>query len=475
MVLETSSEASGYESVNNRNDIMNSTDPLMFNELEIDFEVVNVYSENILENNKVMSECINIVEDQDDESDKRVDYMTYACRYGHLGIVKGLLKSDSLFDVNSRDGSKNTGLHYAAENGHVEIVKKLLENGALPDLATEYGKTALEFAARNGHFEIVKELLKAGARAFKVIDVEDEAYQFPVFENLPSILSENHIEIVIEILKSHPYPLHQAIYHLSIHSIKEINIIINRLLESGISHDLQDRIGRTALHVSVIDEDEVSFQAFVELLKQGVNLEIKDLDNETPLTSAFLDNKVKCVTELLKYGANPNHHISNIVSETLLHSACRQGNITMLKILLEHGANINSLDNDNQTPLHTAILEVSDHCELIVKELLKNGADVNHKDNENKTAIHHAASEEAISEDLLQDMLNLCTNPNIKSFDEGKTPLHMASDEGFDSNVKNLLKYGADPNIRDLNGYDSFETSLIAEYESTFKTMIYNN
>ena len=46
---------------------------------------------------------------------------------------------------------------------------------------------------------------------------------------------------------------------------------------------------------------------------------------------------------------------------------------------------------------------------------------------------------------------------------------------GIASNVKNLLKYGADPHIRDQNGYDSFETALIDKDEGNFKVMIYSN
>ena len=442
-----------------------------------DLQTANLNSKSLIDKNETMTECLYIVEGQENDPDMRVLYMKYACMNGHLEIVEGLLKHD--FDVNSRCNLKNTALHYAVLSNETAIVKILLENGALPDLSnknsftplhlasingnnqvvkellnykidvnfeTKDGKNALDFAAINGHLNIVKELLKAGAKAYNYIDDG-----FPTFEKLPRKLSQNNLEIVVEILLRHPHPLHQAILHFE---NPEINIILNRLLESGISPHVQDRNGNTALHVTVMDDND-NFQVVAKLLKQGVNIEAKNCKNETPLHSAFFKNNLDYFEELLKYGANPNHLIDDTFRETLLHSACQEENITKVKILLEHGANINSLDYYNQTPLYAAIIGTTDDWELIVKELLQNGADVNQIDLNNETVIYHANEKVDISEDLLQDLLKLCTNPIIKNFHDGRTPLHTASDCGFDSNVKDLLKYGADPYIRDQNGFDS--------------------
>ena len=446
-------------------------------------------------------------EGQVNEPDNQIDNMMYACKNGCVEIVEGLLKHG--FDVNSRNNTTNSALHYAAESGQAEIVKKLLENGALPDLVnkdyftplhfasingniqvikellkykinvnfeTVEGENALAFAARNGHLNIVKELLKAGAYAYN--EIEENVCQFPVLDKLhyPNELSENHIEIIIEVLKSHPHPIHEAI---SILEIPEINTIIQRLSESGISLDLQDRYGDTALHRAVFDYEidvkasKHQFQVLVELLKHGVNTEIKNSYNETPLQVAFEFNKPAFVRELLRYGANPNHKMPNSLEKSLLHIACCESNISMVKVLLEHGVNVNEIDKEKVTPLHSTCLNMGENGNQIIKVLLWYGADVNFKDHMNITPMHHAAWNREIQDDLFKELLKQCTDPNVKGFEDGQTPLDNAIIGGHKSKVKYLLEHGADPYTRDYNENTSFETALSCRQIGTFKLIIY--
>ena len=438
------------------------------------------------------------------EQDKRADHMNYACRSGKLEIVTDLLKNG--FDVNSGDIANNTALHHAASTGKVEIVKKLLENGASPYLANKFhftplhvaslnghrqvvkeflnqniyinfemnvGEDALELAARKGHLEIVKELLNAGVAAYKKVDEDHMFSRFPALSNLPSKLSDDHIEIVVEILKRHPYPLHEAVYQIG---LPEVNIIIRKLIQSGISPNLQDKEGDTALHAAIIDDG--NFQAFVEFLKHAVNIEIRNNDINTPLQIAVRDNKNEFAEELLKHGANPNcHEISEFgVKDTLLHIACRNENVLLVKILLKYGTNVNGLDHNNKSPLHSALmLDGSESRNEIIKELLENGANVDIKTTDNETALHYAADQDEIPEDLFQYILKQCQDLNAKSSEDELTALHLASEAGYESFVKTLLNHGADINIRNCDGYNPLENALNHEQEGVFKVMIYNN
>ena len=456
-------------------------------------------SKEFLKHNENKPELVIDLTEEYTGPEKRLEIMVHACRNGQIGVVEQLLKLG--FDVNSRDSSNNTALHHSSANGHEKIVEMLLINGADPDLTNEsqfsplhlaslnghtkvikellkynihvdfynyHGENALSFAARNGHLNAVKELLNSGAKAY----IESNNYsRFHVLEKLPSVLSENHIEIAAEILKYHPLPIHQALEQLQ---SPETYLIIRHLFKSGISPDLQDRNGKTALHRAILKG--VNSQIFVELLKHGSNMEINDINNESPLHLAFKHHNYEFVQELLKYGANPNHQTTNDgYGSTLLHEACEHGNLLLTKILLEHGADVNAADNHKQTPIHLAIIEgIFGEQEIeVIKELLRNGANVNLKDSDGFTPLHEAAFK-TMPEVLFQNILKRCTNLDIKHF-EGQTSLHMAIGEGCQSNVKNLLRYGANPNVRDFERDSSLEIALKCKQIDTFKMLIHNN
>ena len=110
----------------------------------------------------------------------------------------------------------------------------------------------------------------------------------------------------------------------------------------------------------------------------------------------------------------------------------------------------------------------------VIKHLLRNGANVNLKEYEGYTPIHEAALDKNMPQDLFIDLLKQCTDINVNNF-KGQTPLHMAISEVCQSNVKTLLRCGADANLRDFEGYSSFEDSLACDQMSTFKLLIYNN
>ena len=316
--------------------------------------------------------------------------------------------------------------------------------------------------------------MKSGAIAY--IE-EDDCYRFPLFKNLPSkTFSENEIDIMVEILKSHPYPIHQAIYKLE---IPEIDLIIKKLFKSGISPKLQDKRGDTVLHKAVMDDvDEHMKHVIAELLKHGVNLEITNIEHNTPLHVALKNNqteleKAELVKELLKQGSDPNS--ADGVGNTLLHTASLNGYISITKILLEYGANVNLLNVNQEAPLHMTIGEnkIGD-VELVIKELLKYGANINNQNNYGETILHDTASEQNIPEYLFQEFLKQGADPNVKNLN-GETPLHIAVDFERKTNVKNLLKYGTDLNIRDNNGYSSFETALTCEQKGIFRMLVFNH
>lgn len=64
-------------------------------------------------------------------SRRRINLETHHCIslvFGHVGVVKMLLKKDA--DVDAKDGHGWTSLHKASKNGHIDAVKVLPGKGA---------------------------------------------------------------------------------------------------------------------------------------------------------------------------------------------------------------------------------------------------------------------------------------------------------------------------------------------------------
>ena len=94
-----------------------------------------------------------------------------ASMYGHVDVVKLLLKAKALVDLYERRG--RTALMLASHNGEADVIRVLLANGAKPENAGQValreganddGRTSLMLAANAGHVDAVKLLLSAGAQ-----------------------------------------------------------------------------------------------------------------------------------------------------------------------------------------------------------------------------------------------------------------------------------------------------------------------
>uniref|UniRef100_UPI0021495D3B ankyrin repeat domain-containing protein n=1 Tax=Endozoicomonas sp. ONNA2 TaxID=2828741 RepID=UPI0021495D3B len=259
---------------------------------------------------------------------------------------------------------------------------------------------------------------------------------------------------------------------------------VKTLLAKGADPNLKNRNGQTALQLATVlghfdvyktllpvthqpDWDsllqEFSRSGWKDQVKvavvNGANLNNRDSVGDTPLVKAAKAGHHAIVETLLTNGANPN--IPGCTDYTPLHHAARAGHHAIVKTLLDKGAEADLKDMEGWTPLQFAAenrhRDVYDTLlpethqpdwNSLLPKLIYAGWH-----NQFNTALDNGA------------------NPNIL-VDYHSTPLHWAAGLGHHAMVKILLKKGADPNLRDGDGWSALQAAVYWGHLDVYKTLL---
>ncbi|XP_047040313.1 protein phosphatase 1 regulatory subunit 12B isoform X7 [Helicoverpa zea] len=185
------------------------------------------------------------------------------------------------------------------------------------------------------------------------------------------------------------------------------------------------------------------------------------------------------VQRLLKRGADIN--TANVDGLTALHQACIDDNLDMVEFLVTHGADVNRGDNEGWTPLHAT---ASCGFVSIARYLLENGADVAAVNYDGELPVDIAESDamgdmlqkiidekgvdceksrNAEVDTLLSDARNWAANGYVEVRDmNGGTPLHVAAAKGYIDVAKTLLEEcSADPDCVDYEGWTPLHAAAL--------------
>ncbi|MEG3841290.1 ankyrin repeat domain-containing protein [Microcoleus sp. herbarium14] len=117
-------------------------------------------------------------------------------------------------------------------------------------------------------------------------------------------------------------------------------------------------------------------------IRNGDNLNVKDINDATALMEASRNNRITIVKALMEGGADINAKMSD--GRTALMEAASQGHTDTVKVLIEGGADVNSVTNEGSTALIEASIFRNDDS---VKTLVKAGANVNAMNDRGMTAL----------------------------------------------------------------------------------------
>ncbi|XP_077502439.1 ankyrin repeat-rich membrane spanning [Amblyomma americanum] len=255
---------------------------------------------------------------------------------------------------------------------------------------------------------------------------------------------------------------------------------LERSLNSKIvSPDERDENGQTLLMIAA---QCGQLPIVEELIRQGADVHLEDLDNWTALLNAAKEGYTDVVSELVMHNADIEHR--DMGGWTALMWACYKGHTETAKYLLEQGAFPNVHDLNHMSCL---IWAAGRGHQSTVGDLLSYGAKVNSGDKYGTTPLVWACRRgfTGIVEMLLEAGANVDTagmyswtaliiatkgnysdivsmlleyKPNVNAVDaDGYTALAIACKEGFTDIAVSLLNAGAYVNMHDRSG----DTNLI--------------
>ncbi|KAK2608367.1 hypothetical protein QQS21_003052 [Conoideocrella luteorostrata] len=216
--------------------------------------------------------------------------------------------------------------------------------------------------------------------------------------------------------------------------------MVQLLLENGANIEAKDSDGNTSLSTACM---KGKFGIAKLLLESGANIEIRNVSGLTPLSIACWHEANDVARLLIQRGANIEAKDPD--GNTSLSTACMKGKCGIAKLLLESSANIEITNVSGRTPLSIACWhEQTD----IVKLLFERGASVA-KDPDRNSLLSIACWKG--NNDLAKLLLESGANIDAKGI-SGRTPLSIACWLGNDDLVKMLLESGANIEGRRPNG-----------------------
>ncbi len=145
-------------------------------------------------------------------------------------------------------------------------------------------------------------------------------------------------------------------------------------------------------------------------------------------------------------GGDTSSRSSSVSWHSSLHIAVQSGRAKIVELLLKHHADCDQRDSEGLTALMHAAMKGFDE---IAELLLASGASVECVNDQDQSVVHLAVL--YWRERLLKRVLQHCKGDGAivnRYTRDGKTPLHIAIEMGFEVAVQLLLEFGADVHAR---------------------------
>ncbi|KAM5136898.1 protein phosphatase 1 regulatory subunit 16A isoform 1-T1 [Callospermophilus lateralis] len=179
-----------------------------------------------------------------------------------------------------------------------------------------------------------------------------------------------------------------------------------------------------------------------QLLRSGVSPDLANEDGLTALHQCCIDDFREMVQQLLEAGADVNARDSECW--TPLHAAATCGHLHLVELLIARGADLLAVNTDGNMPYD--LCEDEQTLDCLETAMANRGI--------TQDSIEEArAVPELLMLNDLQSLLHVGADLN-DPLDHGATLLHMAAASGFSEAATLLLEHGASLSTKDLDGWE---------------------
>lgn len=281
-----------------------------------------------------MDKVKELIENGVDINDEKYNIVLHeASVYGNIEIIKYLIGLN--VDVNGQNDRKETPLHEACWNTQTLAVKELIKAGADVHVLNEDGISPLYATALQGGYHTASLLIEKGAEVdvFIAAMIGDLQFIKAAFDSNPDILNSNDKRFGHELSL-----LHWAAKRNHI-------CLVKFFIESGINPNIKDKFNNTPLHSAAYFDFNLDSAKL--LIDCGCSIDIPNDFGNTPLHHASR------ATKIIHLLCEKGHTIDpiNEDGDTPLHEMVRACNVDGVKIILKYGALKNIKNHDGLTPL----------------------------------------------------------------------------------------------------------------------------
>jgi len=415
----------------------------------------------------------------------------WAVRQNDAGMARLLIASGASIDAVTRYGV--APIYFAALNGNRETLELLLEAGAAADWANPGGETLLMTAARTGRVDAVDLLLGRGAEVDRRENVRGQtALMWAVLEDHPDVvrlLLSNGADVDARTDIDMPQGMEASITRRDGTRATSGDIGAHG---PGIYRPRAIPSPSGAMSPLSFAAREGNLDMARLLVESGADVDLPSANGTPPITVATINNHIGLALYLLEQGADPNL-ADDYHARTPLFAAVEMRNLDftretappypdarepmeLIEALVEAGANPNARTHttpargfmqgtaswvsfDGQTPFIRAALAGDI---TLMRLLLDYGADPNLETYEGSTALMAAAGVNWVvgqtysrSDEEYLEAARLClelgADANAAN-SQGFTPMHGATNRGFDEMVRLLFDHGAALEVEDSQG-----------------------